>query len=245
MKFRRLALIAAVSSVVLAGCGKDEGKVELKSHAQKVSYGIGYSMGQNFKNEGIEDLSPQAIAAGVADAMAQRAKQLSDEEMMESFVFMQERSIERANALNDESARAGREFLAANAKRDGVITTETGLQYEVVQQGKGKKPRVIDVVEVHYHGTLIDGSVFDSSVERGLPTEFPVNAVIPGWVEGLQLMGIGDKFKFYIPSELAYGAKSPSPAIPANSVLIFEVELLDITNLENDMGAPDEDEATE
>src|SRR5690606_1164278 len=126
-------------------------------HAQKVSYGIGYSMGQNFKNEGIEDLSPQAIAAGVADAMAQRAKQLSDEEMMESFVFMQERSIERANALNDESARAGREFLAANAKRDGVITTETGLQYEVVQQGKGKKPRVIDVVEVHYHGTLIDG----------------------------------------------------------------------------------------
>ena len=131
-------------------------------------------------------------------------------------------------ALNDKIAKDGAAFLVDNAKRDGVKTTESGLQYEVVTSAEGAKPKVSDVVSVHYTGTLIDGTVFDSSVERGEPVEFPVGGVIPGWVEGLQLMNVGEKYKFYIPSDLAYGALCPTPAIPANSTLLFEVELLAI-----------------
>jgi FKBP-type peptidyl-prolyl cis-trans isomerase FklB len=119
-------------------------------------------------------------------------------------------------------------FLAANAKKDGVTTTASGLQYTVIKSGTGTSPKATDQVKVHYTGTTIDGNVFDSSVQRGQPAVFPVNAVIPGWVEALQLMKVGDKWQLFIPARLAYGENSPSPAIPANSVLIFEVELIDI-----------------
>lgn len=232
MNFKHLALAAAMSSVVLTGCGKDESKVEIKTHAEKVSYGIGYSMGNNFRDEGITDLSPGAIAAGVADALAQQEQRVSDEELMESFEFVQQRTMERMNAVNDENARTSNEFLDKNAQREEVTVTDSGLQYEILQQAEGATPGPQDVVMVHYHGTLVDGTVFDSSVERGMPAEFPVGAVIPGWVEGLQLMSVGAKYRFYIPSELAYGSRSPSPAIPPNSALIFDVELLGIAGLE-------------
>jgi len=133
---------------------------------------------------------------------------------------------------NDESAMStssdGAAFLAANAKKDGVVTTASGLQYKVIKSGTGESPKKSDTVKVHYTGTLIDGTVFDSSVQRGEPAVFPVGAVIPGWVEALQLMKVGDKWQLVIPANLAYGENSPSPAIPANSVLIFVVELLDI-----------------
>jgi FKBP-type peptidyl-prolyl cis-trans isomerase FklB len=122
----------------------------------------------------------------------------------------------------------GEAFLAANAKKEGVITTASGLQYKVLKSGTGDSPKATDQVKVHYTGTTIDGNVFDSSVQRGQPAVFPVNAVIPGWVEALQLMKVGDKWQLFIPAQLAYGAQSPSPAIPPNSVLIFEVELIDI-----------------
>ncbi len=122
----------------------------------------------------------------------------------------------------------GEAFLAANAKKDGVITTASGLEYKVIKSGTGASPKLDDKVKVHYHGTLIDGTVFDSSVQRGEPIVFPVGAVIPGWVEALQLMKVGEKWQLFIPAKLAYGDQSPSPLIPANSVLIFEVELLDI-----------------
>jgi FKBP-type peptidyl-prolyl cis-trans isomerase FklB len=122
----------------------------------------------------------------------------------------------------------GEAFLAANAKKDGVITTASGLQYKVIKSGTGGSPKATDQVKVDYTGTTIDGTVFDSSVQRGQPAVFPVNAVIPGWVEALQLMKVGDKWQLFIPARLAYGEHSPSPAIPPNSVLIFEVELLDI-----------------
>lgn len=122
----------------------------------------------------------------------------------------------------------GAAFLVVNAKKDGVITTASGLQYKVIKSGAGESPKLDDKVKVHYHGTLIDGTVFDSSVQRGEPIVFPVGAVIPGWVEALQLMKVGDKWQLFIPARLAYGEQSPSPMIPANSVLIFEVELLGI-----------------
>jgi FKBP-type peptidyl-prolyl cis-trans isomerase FklB len=128
----------------------------------------------------------------------------------------------------DAKSDPGEIFLAANAKKDGVTTTASGLQYKVIKSGTGDSPKATDQVKVHYTGTTIDGTVFDSSVQRGQPAVFPVNAVIPGWVEALQLMKVGDKWQLVIPARLAYGAQSPSPAIPPNSVLIFEVELIDI-----------------
>lgn len=232
MKLHRLAASVAVLTLVLAGCDNTAAvSSDLKTPAEKASYGIGLSMGKNLSQEGMDDLDGQAVALGIEDALAKKDQRLSDDELMEAFSFLQARAQERMSALNDQNAKDGADFLAENAKRDGVQTTESGLQYEVVSKAEGAKPKVSDVVSVHYTGTLIDGSVFDSSVERGEPVEFPVGGVIPGWVEGLQLMSLGEKYKFYIPSELAYGAQSPTAEIPANSTLIFEVELLDIVGL--------------
>lgn len=232
MKLHRLAASVAVLTLVLAGCDSSSSvSSDLKTPAQKASYGIGLSMGKNLSEEGMDDLDPQAVALGIEDALAKKDQRLSDDELMEAFSFLQERAQERMSALNDKTAKEGVAFLADNAKRDGVKATDSGLQYEVLSSAEGSKPKVSDVVKVHYTGTLIDGTVFDSSVERGEPVEFPVGGVIPGWVEGLQLMNVGEKFKFYIPSDLAYGAQSPTPEIPANSTLVFEVELLDIVGL--------------
>jgi len=128
----------------------------------------------------------------------------------------------------DEVIKAGTAFLTANARKEGVITTASGLQYKVINSGTGESPKLTDVVKVHYQGTLINGTVFDSSIQRGKPISFPVNRVIPGWTEALQLMKVGDKWQLFIPANLAYGDQSPSPSIPPNSVLIFEVELLGI-----------------
>ncbi|MFA5192382.1 MAG: FKBP-type peptidyl-prolyl cis-trans isomerase [Verrucomicrobiia bacterium] len=137
---------------------------------------------------------------------------------------------EQAAAEKTSGAKldAGDSFLAENAKKEGVKTTSSGLQYKVIKSGTGATPKATDGVKVHYHGTLINGTVFDSSVERGEPISFPVNGVIPGWVEALQIMKVGDKWTLFIPAKLAYGEQSPSPKIPANSPLIFEVELLGI-----------------
>lgn len=131
-------------------------------------------------------------------------------------------------AASTDPKAAGEAFLAANAKQPGVVTTPSGLQYSVIKSGTGDSPKATDSVTVHYTGTLIDGTVFDSSVQRGVPATFGVNQVIPGWTEALQLMKVGDKWKLFIPSNLAYGPQSPGAGIPANSVLIFEVELLSI-----------------
>jgi FKBP-type peptidyl-prolyl cis-trans isomerase FklB len=135
---------------------------------------------------------------------------------------------ENKPAASGAASNDGEAFLAANAKKEGVLTTASGLEYKVIKSGTGESPKPDDKVKVHYHGTLIDGTVFDSSVQRGEPIVFPVGAVIPGWVEALQLMKVGDKWQLFIPAKLAYGEQSPTPAIPPNSVLIFEVELLGI-----------------
>ncbi|MEK1941659.1 MAG: FKBP-type peptidyl-prolyl cis-trans isomerase, partial [Pseudomonas sp.] len=165
---------------------------------------------------------------GIEDAIGKKEQKLKDEELMEAFKALQERAEQRTAKLAEESAAAGKKFLEENKKRDGVTTTASGLQYEVVKKADGPQPKASDVVTVHYEGKLTDGKVFDSSVERGSPIDLPVSGVIPGWVEALQLMHVGEKIKLYIPSELAYGAQSPSPAIPANSVLVFDLELLGI-----------------
>ncbi len=229
MKQHRLAAAMALVGLVLAGCDSQT-SVELKTPAQKASYGIGLNMGKSLSQEGMDDLDSKAVAQGIEDAIGKKEQKLKDEELVEAFAFLQKRAEERMTAMNEEAAKAGKKFLEENGKREGVVTTPSGLQYEVVKKADGAQPKPTDVVTVHYEGKLTDGSVFDSSIQRGSPIDLPVNGVIPGWVEGLQLMHVGEKYKFYIPSELAYGAQSPSPAIPANSVLVFDLELIGIKN---------------
>lgn len=223
---QHLAAVALVS-LVLAGCDSQT-SAELKTPAQKASYGIGLNMGKSLAQEGMDDLDSQAVAQGIEDAIGKKEQKLKDDELVEAFAFLQKRAEERMAALNDEAAKAGKKFLEDNAKRDGVKTTASGLQYEIVTKAEGAQPKATDVVSVHYEGRLTDGKVFDSSIQRGSPIDLPVSGVIPGWVEALQLMHVGEKVKLYIPSELAYGAQSPSPEIPANSVLVFDLELLSI-----------------
>ena len=185
-------------------------------------------MGKSLAQEGMDDLDSKVVAQGIEDAIGNKEQKLTDEQLMEAFTFLQTRAEERMAEMNAKAVEAGKKFLEENAKREGVKTTESGLQYEVVKSAEGRQPTENDVVTVHYEGSLTDGTVFDSSIKRGSPIDLPVGGVIPGWVEGLQLMHVGEKFKLYIPSELAYGEQSPSPLIPANSVLVFDLELLDI-----------------
>jgi FKBP-type peptidyl-prolyl cis-trans isomerase FklB len=231
MKQHRLAAAVALVGLVLTGCDSQTSEITLETPAQKASYGIGLNMGKSLAQEGMDDLDSNAVAQGIEDAIGKKEQRLKDEELMEAFAFLQKRAEERMVALNDESAKAGKQFLEDNAKREGVTTTASGLQYEVVTKADGAQPKATDVVTVHYEGKLTDGSVFDSSVERGSPIDLPVSGVIPGWVEGLQLMHVGEKYKLYIPSELAYGEQSPTPAIPANAVLVFDLELIAIKDI--------------
>lgn len=228
MKQHRLAAAVALVGLVLAGCDSQTSEVKLESPAQKASYGIGLNMGKSLAQEGMDDLDSKAVAQGIEDAIGKKEQRLKDDELVEAFAFLQKRAEERMATMNEESAKAGKKFLEENGKREGVVTTKSGLQYEILNKAEGDQPKATDVVSVHYEGKLTDGSVFDSSIERGSPIELPVSGVIPGWVEGLQLMHVGEKYKLYIPSELAYGEQSPTPAIPANSVLVFELELLEI-----------------
>ncbi|PZP25565.1 MULTISPECIES: FKBP-type peptidyl-prolyl cis-trans isomerase [Pseudomonas] len=227
MRQHRLAAAMALVGLVLAGCDSQT-SVKLETPAQKASYGIGLNMGKSLAQEGMDDLDSKAVAQGIEDAIGKKEPRLKDEELIEAFASLQKRAEERMKTVGEENAKAGKKFLEDNGKREGVTTTASGLQYEVLKKADGAQPKPTDVVTVHYEGKLIDGKVFDSSIERGTPIDLPVNGVIPGWVEGLQLMHVGEKFKLYIPSELAYGAQSPSPMIPANSVLVFELELLAI-----------------
>jgi FKBP-type peptidyl-prolyl cis-trans isomerase FklB len=228
MKQHRLAAAIALVGLVLAGCDKQASTVELKTPAQKASYGIGLNMGKSLAQEGMDDLDSKAVAQGIEDAVGKKEQKLKDEELVEAFAALQKRAEERMAKMSEESASAGKKFLEENGKKAGVVTTASGLQYEIVKKADGAQPKPTDVVTVHYEGKLTDGKVFDSSVERGSPIDLPVSGVIPGWVEGLQLMHVGEKIKLFIPSDLAYGAQSPSPMIPANSVLVFDLELIGI-----------------
>ncbi|KPY94985.1 Peptidyl-prolyl cis-trans isomerase [Pseudomonas tremae] len=241
MKQHRLAAAIALVGLVLAGCDKQASTVELKTPAQKASYGIGLNMGKSLAQEGMDDLDSKAVALGIEDAVGKKDQKLKDEELVEAFSALQKRSEERLAKMSEEASAAGKKFLEENGKKDGVVTTASGLQYQIIKKADGPQPKPTDVVTVHYEGKLIDGKVFDSSVDRGSPIDLPVGGVIPGWVEGLQLMHVGEKIKLFIPSDLAYGAQSPSPAIPANSVLVFDLELLGIKDPAA-APAPDADE---
>lgn len=236
MRHHRLASAIALVSLVLAGCDSDT-SAKLETPAQKASYGIGLNMGKSLAQEGLDDLDSAAVSQGIDDAIGKKDQKLTDEELMEAFTYLQTRAEERMVEMNNEAVAAGAKFLEENGKRDGVKTTDSGLQYEVITQADGAQPGPDDVVTVHYEGTLTDGTVFDSSIKRGTPIDLPVGGVIPGWVEGLQLMHVGEKYKLFIPSELAYGEQSPSPMIPANSVLVFDLELLGIKG-DEDAAAP-------
>jgi FKBP-type peptidyl-prolyl cis-trans isomerase FklB len=227
MKQHRLAAAIALVGLVLAGCDQ-QASVELKTPAQKASYGIGLNMGKSLAQEGMDDLDSKAVAQGIEDAVGKKPQKLKDDELVEAFAALQKRAEERMTKMSAEAEAAGKKFLEENGKKDGVVTTASGLQYQIIKKADGAQPKPTDVVTVHYEGKLIDGKVFDSSIERGSPIDLPVSGVIPGWVEGLQLMHVGEKVKLFIPANLAYGAQSPSPAIPANSVLVFDLELIAI-----------------
>ena len=193
----------------------------------KRSYALGSNMGYGLKEMGISSLDKESFALGVMDALAGTCR-LTRDELKSQFDIINVEIEANSQREKQEELEKGKTFLEANKKNEGVKETASGLQYKVVKQGDGRKPAATDTVKVHYHGTLIDGTVFDSSVQRGEAIEFPLNHVIAGWTEGLQLMPIGSKYILYVPAHLAYGEQSPSPLIKPNSTLIFEVELLDV-----------------
>ncbi|MEY4778283.1 MAG: hypothetical protein RIS13_1031 [Bacteroidota bacterium] len=203
--------------------------IVLKTAEDSMSYSIGVLDGNFFKSQGIEKINSAVLAAGFADAL--KGKTLFTPEQCDMIVrtAMQKNGRKKIQPAIDE----GLKFLAENAKKPGVKQTATGLQYEVITEGTGPKPADTSVVKVHYEGFLLNGKPFDSSRERGEPTQFPLNQVIRGWTEGVQLMGIGSKYKFYIPYQLAYGEQGSGEMIPGGALLVFEVELIDIVKGQN------------
>jgi FKBP-type peptidyl-prolyl cis-trans isomerase FklB len=191
----------------------------------KVSYSLGVNIGNSLKSQGLEELNAEQLAAALTDLFAGADLKISEGEgnaiLNEHFGKLQAKKHEGA-------IKEGKDFLAANASKDGVVTLPSGLQYQVMKEGSGIKPSLTSTVTTHYHGTTIDGNVFDSSVQRGQPASFPVNGVIAGWTEALQLMPIGSKWKLFVPSDLAYGAQGAGGAIGPHTTLIFEVELLEV-----------------
>lgn len=191
----------------------------------KVSYALGLSIGNNFQNSGIKDLQIEDFIKGLTDVMEEKQPAITYDEAKE---VINEYFIKLQKEKMEINKKAGEEFLHINKGRAGVVELPSGLQYQVLKQGNGAKPSATDKVKCHYHGTLINGTVFDSSVQRGQPAVFGVNQVIPGWVEALQLMPVGSKWRLFIPSNLAYGEHGAGEMIEPNSTLIFDVELLDI-----------------
>ncbi|MFP1819140.1 FKBP-type peptidyl-prolyl cis-trans isomerase [Lonsdalea quercina] len=194
----------------------------------QASYGIGLQIGQQLQESGLEGLLPEALVAGLRDALDGQAPAVPVDVVHRALREVHERADAVRRERQRELAVEGQRFLEKNAQKEGVSSTESGLQFRVLTQGEGGIPARQDRVRVHYTGRLIDGTVFDSSVQRGQPAEFPVSGVIPGWVEALTLMPVGSKWELYIPQELAYGERGAGASIPPFSALIFEVELLEI-----------------
>lgn len=205
--------------------------IELKSEQDKFSYALGMNISASVLQLPLE-VNKEIIIQCVTDLLNGGQPQLEEKDyhqIMQDFQKkLQEIANEQKQKMADENAKISADFLAENAKKDGIKVTASGLQYEVIAEGEGASPKATDVVKVHYEGTLISGQIFDSSIKRGEPVEFPLNQVIPGWTEGVQLMKVGAKYRFFIPSNLAYGEQGAGGMIAPNSALIFEVELLEI-----------------
>ncbi|CCG88618.1 FKBP-type peptidyl-prolyl cis-trans isomerase [Erwinia piriflorinigrans CFBP 5888] len=218
----------ASSSVLIMMKGKSMTTPSFDSVEAQASYGIGLQVGQQLQESGLQGLQPDALLAGLRDALEGNAPTVPVDVVHRALREVHE----RAEAVRQERQKAlaveGQKFLEENAQREGVSSTESGLQFSVLTQGEGAIPSRQDRVRVHYTGKLIDGSVFDSSVQRGEPAEFPVSGVIPGWIEALTLMPVGSKWQLVIPHNLAYGERGAGASIPPFSTLVFEVELLDI-----------------
>ncbi|SOD89814.1 FKBP-type peptidyl-prolyl cis-trans isomerase [Spirosoma fluviale] len=251
MKFNQWMLAGITSAVFVAGSATAQVKkptvkkpvsaarpatataaTSLASNKDSVSYSIGMAMAQNFKQQGMTDLNTSMLAQGLSDAMKGQKTQLTLEQMGQCLNEFQQKQMAVRNAegmkASAENKKIGAAFLTENKAKAGVVTTASGLQYSVEKEGTGAKPAATDRVKVHYTGRLLDGKVFDSSVERGQPAEFGVTEVIKGWTEALQLMPVGSKWKLYIPSDLAYGDRGAGADIKPGSTLVFDVELLDI-----------------
>ena len=234
MKKTAVIIALAVFCAVQFACGTKEGvqgKTSLKTFAEQKSYMIGVDIAHNLKSLNTE-IDFEALVQGLSDVMKERPMLLpkaSMDSIRQVFTMqLREHQMAGMKASSEKNAKEGDVFLAANKTKPGVITTASGLQYIVEKQGTGPKPKATDKVKVNYEGTLIDGKIFDSSIKRGQPVEFPVNGVIPAWTEALQLMPVGSKYKLFVPANLGYGDRGAGPDIGPGAVLIFEVELLSI-----------------
>ena len=233
----RKTMISVMLLLVMSACSQppqEEKKVALDSDKAKLGYAMGMDAGSFFRqmeNDADADAFIEAFKTAAAGGEI-RIKPEDAVKVKQAFMQRKQKEQEEQMAKIEADGKANKEmgekFLAANMQRDGIKKTESGLQYEVITPANGDKPQATDTVKVHYRGTLIDGTEFDSSIARGEPATFPLNQVIPGWTEGVQLMSVGSKYRFYVPSELAYGPRGAGPKIGPNSVLIFEVELLEI-----------------
>lgn len=222
---KKIVLIFGVSALIFSCNNVDTSNSELLTQMDSVSYSLGVSVANNLKSSGFETIESSAISAAFNDVFSENDVKISEED---ANALIQDYFMELSQKKSQEATNKGQAFLDENASKEGVVTTASGLQYQVLTEGQGAKPVASDEVTVHYHGTLIDGTVFDSSVDRGQPATFPVGGVIQGWVEALQLMNVGSKYKLFIPSNLAYGERGAGGSIGPNETLIFEVELLSI-----------------
>ena len=222
-KYIRIALIVSVISSC-QNLNQQKFNFDEANELEKVSYSIGINVATSIKSEGLDSINSFYISKGFQDVFENKDLAINIEE---SNKIIGEYFNKKQDAKNQRLAIDSKIFLEENKQKDGVMTTESGLQYLILSEGRGNNPTLNDNVTVHYHGTLIDGTIFDSSVDRKQPATFPLNGVIPGWQEALQMMSVGSKWKIFIPSELAYG-ESGTGAIGPNSTLIFEVELLSI-----------------
>jgi FKBP-type peptidyl-prolyl cis-trans isomerase FklB len=227
----RWAAVAVVILGVFASAAFAQNKPSIKTDKEKISYVLGFDAGARFPKDSV-DLDSKAYAAGFADGLA-RAKPVMGEAELQKVLadFQQQMRTKLAAAVQQaatENKKKGDAYLAENKKQRGVVALPSGLQYKVLKEGKGAKPKATDTVSVNYRGTLTDGTEFDSSAKHGGPVEFPVNQVIPGWTEAMQLMPVGAKWQLVIPPDLAYGMQGRGEHIGPNSTLVFEVELLDI-----------------
>ena len=221
---KRFILIVSASLLALPLFGQEKSP-QLKDQKDKVSYSIGMNIGFNLSRQKV-DVNPDILFAGIKDAIAGKP-QLTQEQVKDVMAQFEKDMEQKQKQAGEKNKTDGAKFLEENKKKQGVKTTASGLQYKVMKDGTGANPKPTDMVTVNYRGTLIDGTEFDSSYKRGQPATFPVNGVIKGWTEALQLMKVGSKYQVFVPANLAYGERSVSPELGPNATLIFEVELLD------------------